>query len=89
MQKEHSLKSRGLHELMMHFQREQHLWSDQRFRARYHPSKLCGSDGRTLYGTDIEADEDLDVPDLDHNRPFYHDVMKVNRSKIRPKDDEC
>ena len=45
-----SMRSRGLYELKRHFQREHHLRADQRFRARYHPSKVRGSDGRTLYG---------------------------------------
>ena len=47
-----SMKFRGfLYELKRHFQREYHLRADQMFRARYHPSKVRGSDGRTLYGS--------------------------------------
>ena len=42
-----SMRSRGLYELKRQFQREHHLRADQRFRARYHPSKVRGSDGRT------------------------------------------
>ena len=45
-----SMRSRGLYELKRHCQREHHLRADRRFRARYHPSKVRGSDGRTLYG---------------------------------------
>ena len=45
-----SMKFRGLYELKRQFQREHHLRADQRFRARYHPSKVPDSDGRTLYG---------------------------------------
>ena len=75
-----SLKSRGLYELKRHFQREHHLRADQRFRARYHPSKVRGSDGRTLYGSKLEAEKELfmllDVPELDHKRPFYYDVVE-------------
>ena len=75
-----SMKSRGLYELKRHFQREHHLRADQRFRARYHPSKVRGSDGRTLYGSKLEAEKELfmhlDVPELDHKRPFYYDVME-------------
>ena len=74
-----SLKSRGLYELKRHFQREHHLMADQRFRARYHPSKVRGSDGRTLFGSKLEAEEllmHLDVPELDHKRPFYYDVLE-------------
>ena len=37
-----SIRSRGLYELKRHFQREHHLRADQRFRARYHPSKVRG-----------------------------------------------
>ena len=63
-----SMKSRGLYELKRHFQREHHLRADQRFRARYHPSKVSGSDGRTLYGSKLEAEKvlfmHLDVPEL-------------------------
>ena len=74
------MKSRGLYELKRHFQREHHLRADQRFRARYHPSKIRGSDGRTLYGSKLEAGKELfmhlDVPDLDHKRPFYYDVVE-------------
>jgi len=74
-----SMKSRGLYELKRHFQREHHLRADQRFRARYHPSKVRGSDGRTLYGSKLEAEKELfmhlDVPELDHKRPFYYDVI--------------
>ena len=74
------MKSRGLYELKRHYQREHHLRADQRFRARYHPSKVRGSDGRTLYGSKLEAEEELfmhlDVPELDHKRPFYYDVVE-------------
>ena len=75
-----SIKSRGLYELKRHFQREHHLRADQRFRARYHPSKVRGSDGRKLYGSKLEAEKELfmhlDVPGLDHKRPFYYDVVE-------------
>ena len=54
--------------------------ADQRFRARYHPSKVRGSDGRTLYGSKLEAETELfmhsDMPELDHKRPFYYDVVE-------------
>ena len=73
------MKSRGLYELKRHFQREHYLRADQRFRARCHPSKVRGSDGRTLYGSKLEAVKELfmhlDVPELDHKRPFYYDVV--------------
>ena len=76
-----SMRSRGLYELKRHFQREHHLRADQKFRARYHPSKVRGSDGRTLYGSKLEAEKELfmhlDVPELDHKRPFYYDVVEV------------
>ena len=75
-----SMKSRGLYELKRHFQREHHLRADQKFRARYHPSKIRGSDGRTLYGSKLKAEKELfmhlDVPELDHKRPFYYDVVE-------------
>ena len=75
-----SMKSRGSYELQQHFQREHHLRADQRFRARYHPSKIRGSDGRTLYGSKLEAEKELfmhfDVPELDHKCPFYYDVVE-------------
>ena len=76
------MKSRSLYELKRHFQREHHLRADQRFRARYHPSKVRGSDGRTLYGSKLEAEKELfmhlDVPELDHKRAFYYDVVEGN-----------
>ena len=75
-----SMKSRGLYKLKRHFQREHHLRADQAFRARYHPSKVRGSDGRTLYGSKLEAEKELfmhlEVPELDHKRPFYYDVIE-------------
>ena len=75
-----SMKSRGLYELKGHFQREHHLRADQRFRARHHPSKIRGSGGLTLYGSKLEAEKKLfthlDVPELDHKRPFYYDVVE-------------
>ena len=75
-----SMRSRGLYELKRHFQREYHLRADQRFRARYHPSKVRGSDGWTLYGSKLEAEKELfkhlDVPELDHKRPSYYDVVE-------------
>ena len=76
-----SMKSRGLYELKRQFQREQLLRADQRFRALYHPSKVRGSDGRTtLYGSKLEAEKELfmhlDVPELDHKRPYYYDVVE-------------
>ena len=73
-----SMKSRGLYELKRHFQREHHLRADQRFGARYYLSKVRGSDGRTLYGSKLQAEKELfmhvDVPELDHKRPFYYNV---------------
>ena len=82
-----SMRSRGLYELKRHFQREHHLREDQRFRASInltiqpcHPSKVRSSDGRTLYGSKLEAEKEpfmhLDVPELDHKRPFYYDVVE-------------
>ena len=74
------MKSWGLYELKRHFQREHHLRADHRFRARYHPSKVRGSEGRTLYGSKLEAEKklfmNLEVPELDHKRPFYYDVVE-------------
>ena len=73
-------KSRGLYELKRHFQREHHLRADQMFRARYHPSNVYGSDGRTLYVTKMEAKKELfmhlEVPESDHKRSFYYDVIE-------------
>ena len=75
-----SMKSRGLYELKRHFQRERHLRANEWFRARYHSSRVRGSDGRTLYGTKLEAKKELilhlDVTDLDPKRPIYHEVIK-------------
>ena len=75
-----SMKSRGLYESKGHFQPEHHLRADHRFRARYRPSKLRGSDERTLYGSKLEAKKELfmhlEVPELDHRRPFYYDVIE-------------
>ena len=74
------MKSRGLYELKRQFQREHPLRSGQIFRARYHPSKVRGSDGRTLFGSKLEAEKELfmylEVPELDHKRPFYYDVIE-------------
>ena len=74
------MRSRGLYELKLHFEWEHHLRADQRFRARYHPSKVRGSDGWTLYGSKLEAEKELfmhlDVPELDHKRLFYYDVVE-------------
>ena len=75
-----SMKSRSLYELKRHFQREHHLRAYQRFRARYHPSKVRGSEGLTLYGSKLEAEKELfmhlEVPELDQKRPFYYDVVE-------------
>ena len=75
-----SMKSRGLHELRRHFQREHHLSADQRFHARYHPSNIRSSDGRTFFASKLEAEKELfmllQVADLDHKRPFYYDVIE-------------
>ena len=66
-----SIKSRGLYEFKRHFQREHHLRADQRFRARYYPSKVRDADGRTLYGSKLEAEKELfmhlEVPELDNS----------------------
>ena len=75
-----SMKSGGLYELKRHFEREHHLRAHQRFRARYDPSKVRGSDGRTLYGSKLEAKKELfmhlEVLELDHKRPFFYDVLE-------------
>ena len=74
------LKSWGFYELKRYFQRKHHLRADQRFRARYHPSKVRESDGRTLYGSKMETEKELlmnlEVPELDHKRPFCYDVLE-------------
>ena len=68
------MKSRGLYELKRHFQRGHHLRANQRFRARYHPSKVRGSDERTFYGSKLQAEEvffmHLGEPELHHKRSF-------------------
>ena len=73
-------KSGGLYELKRHFRREHPLRVDQRLRTRYHPSKVRGPDGRTLYGSKLEAEKELFmhlyVPELDHKRSFYYDVIE-------------
>ena len=75
-----SMKSRSLYEIIRQFQREQLLSAGQRFCARYHPTKLRGSDGRKLKGSKLEAGRDLlvllDVRDLVHKRRFYYDVTE-------------
>ena len=75
-----SMTSRGLYELKRHYQREHHLRADQGFRVRYHPSKVRGSDVPTLYGSKLEAEKELfmhlNVPELDHKRPFYYVVVE-------------
>ena len=74
-----SMKSR-VYELKRHFQREHQLRADQRFGALCHPSKVRESDGRTLYGSKLEAEKELflhlEVPKLDHKRQFYYDVVE-------------
>ena len=74
-----SIKTRGLYELKRHFQPEHLLRAYQRFRAHYHPSKVRGSDGHTLHGSNLEVEKELfmhlDVPELNHKRPFYYDVI--------------
>ena len=81
-----SRKILGLYELKRHFQREHHLRADQRFRVPYHPSKVRGSDGRTLYGSKLEASEELfmhlGVPELDHKRPFFMMLLKGSRLRL-------
>ena len=63
-----------------HFQREQQLRDDQRFRARYYPSKVRGSERQTLYGTKLEVEQELnlhlDVRDADQKRPNYYSVFE-------------
>ena len=74
------MKSWGLFELKRHFQREHYLSADQSFRAPYHPSKVRGSDGRTLYGPKLEAEKELfmhlEVPELDHKSPLYYNFIE-------------
>ena len=74
------MRSKGLQDSKRHFQREEHLRADQRIRVRYHPSEVLGSDGPNLYGTKLEAEKELfmqlNIPDLDQQRPFNYDVIK-------------
>ena len=74
------MRTRGLYELKRHFQRDCQYRSDQRFREKYCPGKVRGSDGRVLYGSKLEAEREfymeLDVPNLDIKRPFYYDVLE-------------
>ena len=53
------MKSWSLYALRSQFKREQHLRAEQRFRARYHPTEVSPSDGRTLYGSKLEAEKCL------------------------------
>ena len=74
------MRTRGLYELKRHFQRECHLRAHQRFREKYCLGKVCGRDGRVLYGSKLEAERELymelDFPDLDFKRLFYYDVLE-------------
>ena len=74
------MKSWGLYEWKRPFQREHHFRADQKFRARYHPSEVRGSDGCTLYGSKLETEKELfmllDMPEMDHRRPFYYYVIE-------------
>ena len=78
--KNNSLRSRGLYELKRHYQRDCHLWKDERFREQLFPGKTRRRDDQVLFVTKLETkreqDMDLDVPDLCHKRPFYYDVVE-------------
>ena len=73
-----SMKSQGLFELKIQLQRDQQLRADQRFCAPYYPTKVTGSDGRVLIGSNLRAEKDLlthsDVHDLELKRPFNQDA---------------
>ena len=75
-----SMRTRGLHELRRHFQRDCHSRADQRIREEICPSKVRDRDGRVLYGSMLEAERELyielDRPDLSHRRPFYYVVLE-------------
>ena len=75
-----SMRPRGLYELKRNFQRDCYFRADQRFREKHCPGKVRGRDGRVLYGSKLEAEQklymELDVPDLDFKRPFYHDILE-------------
>ena len=81
------MKLGGLYELQRHFQREHHLRANQTFRARYHPSTVPESAGRTLYCSKLEPKKELfmhlTVPELDQNRPFYYDVIERKAFNFR------
>ena len=74
------MKSRGLHELKWHDQRDCRLRIDQRFREKFCPGKVRGRDARVLYGVKLEKEREqyleLDVPDLCYKRPFCYDVIE-------------
>ena len=53
------MKFRRLAESKCHVQQKQHLRANQRFGARYHSSKVRGSEGRTLNGSKLEEEKEL------------------------------
>ena len=50
-----SMRTRRLYEPKRHFQRDCHLQADQRFKEKHCLGKVCGRDGRILYGSKLEA----------------------------------
>ena len=75
-----SMRTRGLYELKRHFQRDCHFEANQRFREKHCPGLFRGRDGRVLYGSKLEAGREiymeLDVPELDCERPLYYDLLE-------------
>ena len=75
-----SMKSRDLYEKKAAFLVGTSFEVRSGVSCSLHPSKIRNSDARTLYGSKLEAEKELfrhlEVPEVDHKRPFYYDGLR-------------
>ena len=81
--------SRGVSELRRLFEQDHRLRVDQRYREKCFHRAVLGNNTRVLYGEKLEGGREkymrFDLPELDHRRPFYHEVVKKDLLHLQAK----
>ena len=72
--------SRGIIEMKRHYQSAGHLRLEQPYCDRYFLEAVRRMDARLLYGECLAAEREAykicEVPETDHKRPSYYDVVE-------------
>ena len=74
------MHARGVYVIKRQYRSPSHLSQDQRSREKFLPEAVRGRKARFLHEKPLVADRethmDSEVPEMDHSRPFYYQVLE-------------